>query len=65
METKASGVSGESVAEPGRNPDLLTVSLLNHKPLGVRDHAVPITQYPQHLLTGTEWALEKHKLNES
>lgn len=57
---EASGVSGESVAESGENPDLLTVSPLNREPWGVRDHAVPINQHPQHLLTSMEWALEKH-----
>lgn len=57
---EAPGVSGESVAESGENPDLVTVSPLNHEPWGVRDHAVPINQHPQHLLTSMEWALGKH-----
>ena len=57
METEAPRVSGESVAESGGNPDLVTVSPLNREPWGVRDHAIPINQ---HLLTSMEWALRKH-----
>lgn len=46
--------------QSGENPDLVTVSPLNHEPWEVRDHAVPINQHPQHLLTSMEWALGKH-----